>query len=230
MAAGIFISYRHDDTRHVAGRLAGDLAARFGADRIFRDIERIEPGVDFTEALNKALESCVLMLVIIGDRWLTITDAKGQRRLDDPQDWTRLEVVTALKRGIRVVPVLVEGAARPDITDLPEDLHPLVRRQTVQLADNRWKGDLQALVETLERMPGLERAAARPHESAASAPPPSPSPAPSPPPRPPFAPMPAAALAKAGRGQLLIGAGLGVVALLVAAASARAPAPGAAQA
>jgi len=204
MAGGIFISYRRDDTRHAAGRLARDLADHFGSDRIFRDIETIEPGVDFVEALNKALAGCVVMLVMIGDQWLKVTDAKGRRRLDDPRDWTRLEVVTALQRGVRVVPVLVEGAELPEEDELPEDLRPLLRRQALPLADGRWRGDLQALVDALSHVKGLEPLNPPPRPAPPPAPTPSPTPAPPPP--------------KAGKGQLWAGIGIGVVGLLVVAA------------
>ncbi len=120
MAGGIFISYRRDDSRQAAGRLADALADRFGAQCIFRDVETIELGVDFTQALNQALASCVVMLVLIGRDWLDIRDANGQRRLGLPQDWIRQEIATALKRDIRVVPVLVDGAQLPDEAALPE--------------------------------------------------------------------------------------------------------------
>ncbi|MEO8281680.1 MAG: toll/interleukin-1 receptor domain-containing protein [Ideonella sp.] len=171
MAGGIFVSYRRDDARQAAGRLADDLAQHFGTASIFRDIEGIELGVDFVEALNRALEACVVMLVLIGPRWLDIRDAKGQRRLDDPKDWIRQEISTALKRGIRVVPVLIDGTPLPDEEALPEDLQPLVRRQALEIADNRWRGDMQRLAETLARVPGVElkRTAA---DSTAAAPPP----------------------------------------------------------
>ena len=76
--AGIFISYRRDDSRHAAGRLADELAAEFGAASIFRDVESIAPGVDFEEALDQALSACAVMLVVIGPRWLSITDAEGR--------------------------------------------------------------------------------------------------------------------------------------------------------
>ncbi len=155
MAGGIFVSYRRDDARQAAGRLADDLADRFGNANIFRDIEGIELGVDFVEALNRALEACVVMLVLIGPRWLDIRDAKGQRRLDDPRDWIRQEISTALNRGIRVVPVLIDGTALPDEDSLPDDLRALVRRQALEVADSRWRGDIQRLADTLVRVPGL---------------------------------------------------------------------------
>lgn len=179
MAGGIFVSYRRDDARQAAGRLADGLIEHFGDANIFRDIEGIELGVDFVDALNRALEACVVMLVLIGPRWLDIRDAKGQRRLDDPRDWIRQEISTALQRGIRVVPVLIDGTPLPDEEALPEDLQPLVRRQALEIADSRWRGDMQRLAETLARVPGLDLK--RPAAAAAvSAPSPAPSPAPAP--------------------------------------------------
>ncbi len=171
MAGGIFVSYRRDDARQAAGRLADDLAEHFGSSSIFRDIEGIELGVDFVEALNRALEACVVMLVLIGPRWLDIRDAKGERRLDDPRDWIRQEISTALQRGIRVVPVLIDGTPLPDEAALPEDLQPLVRRQALEIADSRWRGDLQRLVETLARVPGLNLVRQNPAATPAQHPP-----------------------------------------------------------
>lgn len=153
--AGIFISYRRDESRHAAGRLADDLVEAFGADSIFRDIEGIEPGVEFTQALDKALAACVVMLVVIGPRWLAMVDANGGRRLDQPGDWIRMEIATALQRQTRVIPVLLEGAELPPESDLPEDIRPLVRRQAFELADGRWHGDIQRLINALSKVPGL---------------------------------------------------------------------------
>ena len=198
MAAGIFISYRRDESRHAAGRLADDLAQSFGPEAIFRDIEGIDPGVDFTRSLETALESCVVMLVLIGPRWLDMSDAKGQRRLDNPEDWIRQEIATALVRDVRVIPVLLEGAAMPEPDRLSPDLQALVRRQALDMSDMRWRGDLQRLTEALEKIPGL-------HRQAPPAPGPVPPPTPTPTPPPP----------RSGRKQLFIGAGLGVVGLLV---------------
>ena len=95
-----------------AGRLYDRLAAHFGADHVFMDVQGIEPGVDFVDAIERALGSCEIMIVLIGKDWLT-ADSAGRRRLDDPNDFVRVETATALARGIRVVPVLVEGAEMP---------------------------------------------------------------------------------------------------------------------
>lgn len=174
--SGIFISYRRDDSRHAAGRLGDDLATAFGPARIFRDVESIDPGVDFEVALEQALKGCAVMLVVIGPRWLNITGKDGQRRLDQPGDWIRIEVARALARQVRLIPVLLEDTPLPEAELLPEDLRALVRRQSLPLSDARWRGDLQRLIETLERIPGLERVTPPPVPSAA------PSPAPTPPP------------------------------------------------
>jgi hypothetical protein len=154
-AEGVFVSYRRDDTRHVAGRLAGDLADHFGSDSIFRDVESIDGGEEFPVRLDRALAQCAVMLVLIGHGWLVAKDAQGRRRLDDPADWVRQEIVAALRRGVRVVPVLVEGATLPAEGDLPDDLKPLVKRQARPLSDERWRGDLTALIEMLAKQTGL---------------------------------------------------------------------------
>lgn len=157
MSSGIFISYRRADSRHAAGRLADELGAAFGEANIFRDIEGIEIGVNFEQALEKALGACVVMLVLIGPQWLDARDEAGLRRLDLPGDWTRQEVAKALRRGIPVVPVLLESAALPRTDQLPEELRELANRQQFELSDTRWRGDVQTLIEKLSRIPGLQR-------------------------------------------------------------------------
>jgi TIR domain len=111
--AQIFISYRRQETRHLAGRLYDRLADRFGEDRIFMDVDSIEPGVDFSDAIQQAIGSSDVLLALIGPDWLTATDQDGRRRLDDPDDIVRLEVEAALECGVRVIPVLAEGATMP---------------------------------------------------------------------------------------------------------------------
>jgi hypothetical protein len=154
--SGIFISYRRQDSQSAAGRLTDFLEREFGTAQIFRDVETIEPGVDFADAIERALSSCKVVLTLIGPRWLTMTDARGQRRLDNPNDWIRLETAKALKRNIRVIPLLVEGASPPAEADLPEDLRPLARREAHELSDKRWD-DVQQLAAILERILGIRR-------------------------------------------------------------------------
>ena len=149
---GIFISYRRQDSQSAAGRLADHLRENMRGVPIFRDVETIEPGVDFVDAIGRALQSCGILLAVIGPRWVSLPDAAGKRRLDDPDDYTRLEISTALQRdGVRVIPVLVEGAQMPSGDDLPDDLKPLARRNAIELTDKRWEYDVSQLVETLNK-------------------------------------------------------------------------------
>ena len=154
---GIFISYRRDDAAGYAGRLYDRLVAHFGTDRVFMDVQGIEPGVDFVEAIERALRSCEILIVLIGKDWLT-PDSTGRRRLDDPTDFVRLETATALKRGIRVVPVLVEGVPIPRADQLPADLLPLVRRQAVELSHKQWDVTSAELIRTLEKILDRDKA------------------------------------------------------------------------
>ncbi len=162
MTGGIFISYRRDDAQYAAGRLADDLGEHFTPACIFRDIEGIAPGADYVDTLEQALESCVAMLVLIGHQWLGLQDGTGRRRLDRADDWIRLEIASALRRRIRVVPVLLDGASLPDEAELPDALRPLCRRQALELSDRRWPADLERLVKTLAAVPGMERQAGGP--------------------------------------------------------------------
>jgi len=149
---GIFISYRRDDSAGYAGRLYDRLAAHFGADRVFMDVEGIEPGTDFVVAIEKAVASCRVLIVLIGDEWLSVTDAAGRRRLDDPHDFIRLETSTALTRDIRVVPVLLDGTPMPPVDALPRELQALVRRQAVELTHKQWEATSGELIRTLEKI------------------------------------------------------------------------------
>lgn len=149
---GIFISYRRQDSQSAAGRLTDHLRDNMPAVPIFRDIETIEPGVDFVDAIDRALQSCGILLAVIGPRWGSQADSAGRRRLDDPNDYTRLEIATALQRSdVRVIPVLVEGAEMPGSDVLPDDLKALARRNAIELTDKRWEFDVSKLVETLNK-------------------------------------------------------------------------------
>jgi hypothetical protein len=107
-----------------------DMQEEFVPEQIFRDIEAIEAGADFIEVIDQAVGSCAILLVLIGPRWLGATDSKGNRRLEDPNDFVRLEITAALTRhGIKVIPVLVGGATMPAAEDLPGPIKPLARYQ-----------------------------------------------------------------------------------------------------
>ena len=147
--SGIFVSYRRDDSSGHAGRLADGLVEHFGRNRIFVDIDTIEPGEDFVTVIENAVASCEILLAVIGQNWLS---ASGTGRLDNPNDFVRLEIATALRREIRVIPVLVQRASMPKPQDLPEDLIKLTRRNAVELSDLRWQSDVDQLITVMERV------------------------------------------------------------------------------
>src|SRR4051794_32817634 len=107
---GIFVSYRRQESSHLAGRLYDRLAGSFGESQVFIDVDAIEPGEDFAEKIFRSVAGCQVLLVVIGPSWLTSADGRGHRRLDDPDDIVRLEIEAALARGVRVIPILMEGA------------------------------------------------------------------------------------------------------------------------
>jgi hypothetical protein len=143
----IFISYRRADASWPARWLADELAGQFGAGVVFQDVDSIRPGDDFAAEIEAAVGACSVLLAVIGPRWLTSAGNQG-RRLDDPGDWVRLEIETAIKRGIRIIPVLVDGAGMPPAGALPLSLRGLARRQAVTL--NPASLDTRRLVSALE--------------------------------------------------------------------------------
>jgi Tol biopolymer transport system component len=166
----IFISYRRKDTAGYAGRLYDALAMRFDEERIFMDIDQIPIASDFRQVIADALARTDLVLVLIGPSWLSITDRSGRRRLDDPGDLVRLEIIESLRRNVRVLPVLVQGAPMPSPEDLPAPLAGLARIQALELSDRRWRSDLDELLEVVdkERWAGSEEQVESPPEGRAS--------------------------------------------------------------
>jgi TIR domain len=150
--SGIFISYRRDDSGAMARRLYELLRARFGPASVFIDVETIEAGADFAETIDAKVGFCDGFVAVIGKAWSTAADATGRRRLDDPTDWVRLEIAAALGRGIKVIPVLVDGAPMPSARDLPEPLAPLARHQALELRSARIEQDAERLGAALERL------------------------------------------------------------------------------
>jgi TIR domain len=145
----VFISYRRKDSEGEAGRLFDDLASHFGSESVFMDVSAIEPGRDFRKAIDQSVTTCSILLAIIGQEWTESRDPLGRRRLEDPNDFVRLELASALRRDIPVVPVLVRGAKMPDVEQLPPDLKELVYRNAVELSHARWKSDVQLLIRAL---------------------------------------------------------------------------------
>jgi SIR2-like domain/TIR domain len=147
---GIFISYRREDTAPYAGRLYDRLVSRFGEGRVFIDIDSIPLGDNFDEVITSKVGSCDVLLALIGDEWLTSADEDG-RRLDNPDDFVRLEIAAAVERNIRVIPILVEGARMPRAKELPPSLMKLARRQALDLSTKRFSSDANLLIMELEK-------------------------------------------------------------------------------
>ncbi|MFN8378855.1 MAG: toll/interleukin-1 receptor domain-containing protein [Anaerolineae bacterium] len=146
----LFISYRRSDSNEVVGRIYDRLVRDLGVNCVFKDVDNIPLGVDFVDYLDEQVQLSTGLLAIIGPTWLTVTDDQGRRRIDDPNDFVRIEIGSALRQGIPVVPVLVRGAAMPSALDLPEDLQKLARRNGISVrADPDFHNDMTALIRKL---------------------------------------------------------------------------------
>ena len=140
----VFLSYRRADSAQMASFLGAALKERIGPERVFLDTEDLAPGASFVDSLRRAVEACDVMLVLIGPQWVT-TDRDG--RAAGPGEFVREEIVTALRMGKRVVPVLIDDTPFPSTDDLPPDLHPLLRIQGIRLRHARLEEDLAGLFE-----------------------------------------------------------------------------------
>jgi hypothetical protein len=158
MRGQIFISYRREDSRWSARSLHDRLTQRFDRNQIFMDVDSVGLGEDFVKTIQKTVGSCDVLIAVIGNGWLISCDREGRRRLDNPEDFVRIEIATALKRGIRVIPVLVDGVSMPQAGDLPDDLKQLVHRNALQIGDTHFDDDCRRLMAATEQV--LEKTAA----------------------------------------------------------------------
>ena len=149
----IFISHRHSDTQSDCHRLKSDLQEHFGKENVFLDIENLEPGINFSEAIEKYLALSKVVLVVIGPDWYGPEDDQGVKRVFKSNDWVRREVVAALKsEGTRVIPVLMKKASEPQESHLPDDLKPLAGLQATEITIKRWDYDVGELIKVIERI------------------------------------------------------------------------------
>lgn len=149
-ANGVFISYRRGETSGQARALHDRLGDRFGTDRVFMDVDSIDPGADFVEKIEEAIGSSAVVLVLIGRDW--VSRRSGERLFDDPTDFVRMETDTALRSGVPVVPILVERAPMPEPEELPEEIRPITRRSALELENQRWEYDVNRLVHVVEQL------------------------------------------------------------------------------
>jgi len=154
MADQVFISYRRDDSAGYAGRILDRLEREFGANVLFMDVDSIPLGSNFVKILHERVASCSVLLAIVGPKWLDARDEEGNRRLDNPNDFVRVEIAAALQRGIPVIPILLDGAKTPKSDQLPEDLKELALRNGLDVRHTSFHVDMNRLVAELKRESG----------------------------------------------------------------------------
>jgi TIR domain len=152
MAGKIFISYRRDDSAAMAGRLHDRLAETFGQANLFIDVDNMPAGADFVKYLNKQVGSCDIFLCTVGPNWLNAKDEDGQRRLDQSDDYVRVEIAAALSRDIPVIPVLIDGARVPNARELPGDVAALTRRNAVEVRSSHFRRDADELTQKISEV------------------------------------------------------------------------------
>ena len=152
MSGGIFISYRREDSAGFARLIYDRIVNRIDRSRVFFDVDNIEPGLDFEAILSERVGNCDALVAIIGRHWTSVVDEARARRLDNPKDFVRIEIAAALQRGVRVIPVLVDGAKMPRTEELPEELQGLSKRQAIEISHTRFDSDADHLTRWLYRV------------------------------------------------------------------------------
>ncbi len=152
MAGNIFINYRRDDDAGFTQALYSRLEQAFPSESLFMDVDNIAPGLDFVQVLNEEVARCDVVIAVIGKNWLAAADDTGERRLDNPEDFVRIEIESALAQKKRVIPVLVNDAKMPRSTELPESLKPFARCNAVRLTHERFRADTAGLIKSLEQV------------------------------------------------------------------------------
>jgi hypothetical protein len=168
MATRVFISYRRDESAAHAGRVYDRLAPEFGRGSLFMDVDAVRLGANFVQVLRDEVAKCDVLLAIIGPNWLNARDEAGNRRLDNQEDFVRIEIATALQRDIPVIPILFDGAKIPKADQLPTDLEDLTNRNGVNVRNATFHSDIAPLIRELEglsKTASTSRAAERPKSS-----------------------------------------------------------------
>ena len=159
--AGIFICYRREDSGANAGRINDWIRQELGEEAVFFDVDSIQPGDDFIAAIERRVSDCDVLLAVIGKDWLSGRDRDGLRRIDNPEDFVHAELATALRRNVRIIPVLVEGATMPRRSELPDVLGDLVRRHAFELSHNRFRDEIGRLLQILANAVPAEKSGTR---------------------------------------------------------------------
>src|SRR5262245_47150282 len=146
MAAKVFISYRRDDSAGHAGRVRDRLERELGRDLLFMDVDAIPLGTNFSKVLHEEVAKCGVLLAVIGPNWSDVRDEHGHRRLDDRNDFVRIEIAAALQRDIPVIPILLDGARIPKADQLPDDLKELSSRNGLDVRHASFHTDMDRLI------------------------------------------------------------------------------------
>jgi TIR domain len=147
----VFISYRRDDSAGYAHAIHSRLVQHFSKEKVFMDVDTLEPGVDFVRAIEKAVGECDVLVALIGKRWVG-SETGGASRLDNARDYVRLEVSTALARDIRVIPVLVDGMTMPHEDSLPSPVQLIIRRNAIEISNTRFNYDVEQLITAVRKI------------------------------------------------------------------------------
>jgi len=156
MAAKVFISYRREDSAAYAGRIRDRLEREFGRDLLFIDVDGIPLGANFVKVLREEITKCSVLLAVIGPRWLDARDEDGTRRLDNPEDFVRIEIAVALQREIPTIPILLDGTKIPKTAQLPKDLEELALRNGHNVRHASFHTDMDKLIQELKGQVGVE--------------------------------------------------------------------------
>lgn len=149
MPVSVFINHRHEDARALGAGLHDVLGLKLPGDDIFIDVQ-IQKGDDYAEAIDRAIAGSNAVLVLIGSDWLTLRNDKGVRRLDEPKDYVRREIRTALRCNVRIIPVLFDGATMPKGSEVPADIAGFTRFQAARLSDAHWEAGVKEIIDAIE--------------------------------------------------------------------------------
>jgi hypothetical protein len=149
MSGGVFICYRREESAFAARAIRDRVAQRLERENVFLDVDSIDLGVDWFNVLTDRVGACDALVAVIGRNWVSSSDNENRRRIDDPDDFVRIEIEAALKRDVRVIPVLIDGAAMPKAAELPDSVKGLARRQGMEVSPARFDTDIEKLTSAL---------------------------------------------------------------------------------
>jgi MgtE intracellular N domain/TIR domain len=164
----IFLCYRREDTQWFAGRIYDKLVGRYGKEQVFRDIDSTPSGIRYSTWIESRVSQSTVMIVLIGNAWLSAKDPAGQRRLDSPKDWVRREIEAALRHDIPIIPVRMQEARMPSEEELPSSIADLIEFQDAEVTDRRWAYDVGQLIQAIDGLNAEERAQRESEEQAPS--------------------------------------------------------------